>query len=75
MQISQIPFLKNDLKSETRTLKNAMKYLYHISVKDKEYFYMAGICQPWNIEIVREVIQINADFFFVKSQNLHIYLP
>ncbi len=28
-------------------LKTAIKYPYHITVKDQEYFYMAGIWQPW----------------------------
>ncbi|WP_285546193.1 SOS response-associated peptidase [Dyadobacter frigoris] len=28
-------------------LKTAVKYPYYISLKDQEYFYMAGIWQPW----------------------------
>ncbi len=28
-------------------LKTAVKYPYHISLKDGSYFYMAGIWQPW----------------------------
>ena len=28
-------------------LKTAVKYPYHINLKDQEYFYMAGIWQPW----------------------------
>jgi len=27
--------------------KTAVKYPYHVTVKDKEYFYMAGVWQPW----------------------------
>jgi putative SOS response-associated peptidase YedK len=27
--------------------KTAIKYPYYITVKDKEYFYMAGLWQPW----------------------------
>jgi putative SOS response-associated peptidase YedK len=28
-------------------LKTAIKYPYHITVKDQGYFYMAGVWQPW----------------------------
>lgn len=31
-----------------RPLKTAQKYPYHISLKGREYFFMAGIWQPWN---------------------------
>ena len=30
-----------------KPLKTAVKYPYHIGLKDKEYFYIAGIWQPW----------------------------
>lgn len=34
-------------KKTGKPLKTAIKYPYHITVKDREYFYMAGIWQPW----------------------------
>jgi putative SOS response-associated peptidase YedK len=34
-------------KKTGEPLKTAVKYPYHIAVKEKEYFYMAGIWQPW----------------------------
>lgn len=30
-----------------KPLKTPMKFPYHISMKDKEYFFMAGVWQPW----------------------------
>lgn len=38
-------FPKN--KKTGAPLKTAVKYPYRIKVKDKEYFYMAGIWHPW----------------------------
>lgn len=37
--------------------KTAIKYPYHISVKDKEYFYMAGVWQPWTDRSTGETIE------------------
>ena len=34
-------------KKYGKPLKTAVKYPYHIGLKDKEYFYIAGIWQPW----------------------------
>jgi len=34
-------------KKTVLLLKTAIKYPYHIGVKDREYFYMAGIWQAW----------------------------
>jgi len=34
-------------KKTGKPLKTAIKYPYHIGVKDREYFYIAGIWQPW----------------------------
>lgn len=34
-------------KKTGKPLKTAVKYPYHIGVKDREYFYLAGIWQPW----------------------------
>ncbi|HEY5463866.1 MAG TPA: SOS response-associated peptidase family protein [Hanamia sp.] len=34
-------------KKTGKPLKTAIKYPYHIGVKDREYFFMAGIWQPW----------------------------
>ena len=38
-------FPKN--KKTGQPLKTAVKYPYYISLKEQEYFYMAGIWQPW----------------------------
>ncbi len=38
-------FPKN--KKTGAPVKTAIKYPYHIKLKDKEYFFMAGIWQPW----------------------------
>lgn len=38
-------FPKNKRTGEP--LKTAVKYPYYINLKDQEYFYMAGIWQPW----------------------------
>lgn len=37
-------------------VKTPVKYPYHITVKDQEYFYMAGIWQPWKDEETGEYI-------------------
>ena len=34
-------------KKTGKPVKTAVKYPYHISVKEKEYFFMAGIWNPW----------------------------
>lgn len=34
-------------KKTGKPLKTAVKYPYHIGVKNREYFYIAGIWQPW----------------------------
>jgi len=34
-------------KKTGQPLKTAVKYPYHITVKDQPYFYMAGLYQPW----------------------------
>ena len=34
-------------KKNGKPLKTAVKYPYHIAVKDQEYFYIAGIWQSW----------------------------
>ena len=38
-------------------LKTANKYPYHISVKDKPYFFMAGIWQPWTDKKTGEYVE------------------
>ena len=37
-------------------LKTSVKYPYHIKVKDAEYFFMAGIWQPWTDKETGETI-------------------
>jgi putative SOS response-associated peptidase YedK len=38
-------------------VKTAIKYPYHITVKDREYFYMAGIWQPWTDQSTGEYVE------------------
>jgi putative SOS response-associated peptidase YedK len=38
-------------------LKTAIKYPYYISLKDKGYFYMAGIWQPWTDKVTGEHVE------------------
>lgn len=38
-------------------LKTAVKYPYHIKVKDAEYFFMAGIWQPWTDKETGETVE------------------
>lgn len=38
-------------------LKTAVKYPYHIKLKDKEYFYMAGIWTPWTDKNTGEYVE------------------
>lgn len=35
-------------KKTGKPLKTAIKYPYHVSVKNQDYFFMAGIWQPWS---------------------------
>jgi len=43
-------------KRTGQPLKTAVKYPYHITVKDAPYFYMAGIWNPWHDEETGEHI-------------------
>jgi putative SOS response-associated peptidase YedK len=38
-------------------LKTANKYPYYITLKNREYFYMAGIWQPWTDKATGEVVE------------------
>ena len=38
-------------------LKTANKYPYHIKLKNREYFYMAGIWQPWTDKETGEYVE------------------
>lgn len=38
-------------------LKTSIKYPYYISLKDKKYFYMAGIWQPWTDKATGEYVE------------------
>ena len=38
-------------------LKTAIKYPYYISLKNKNYFYMAGIWQPWTDKVTGEYVE------------------
>jgi putative SOS response-associated peptidase YedK len=44
-------------KKTGKPLKTAVKYPYHIGVKDREYFYIAGIWQPWTDSETGEYIE------------------
>lgn len=44
-------------KKTGQPLKTADKYPYFISVKDREYFFMAGIWQPWTDKATGEVVE------------------
>ncbi len=43
-------------KRTGQPVKTAVKYPYHITVKDKGYFYMAGIWQPWTDKTTGETV-------------------
>ncbi len=47
-------------KRTGKPVKTAIKYPYYISLKDKEYFYMAGIWQPWTDKATGEYIETSA---------------
>lgn len=38
-------------------LKTAIKYPYYISLKDRSYFFMAGIWQPWTDKVTGEYVE------------------
>lgn len=44
-------------KRTGQPLKNAEKYPYFISLKDREYFFMAGIYKPWTDKTTGEVVE------------------
>lgn len=44
-------------KKTGKPLKTPVAYPYHIGVKDAEYFYMAGIWQPWTDRITGEYVE------------------
>ena len=44
-------------KKTGKPLKTAIKYPYRISVKNKEYFFMAGIYTPWKDEATGEYVE------------------
>ena len=39
------------------SLKTANKYPYYITVKDREYIFMAGIWQPWEDRLTHEKVE------------------
>lgn len=43
-----------------KVLKTAIKYPYHITLKNKEYFFMAGIWQPWTDRETGETVDTGA---------------
>ncbi|HSC55276.1 MAG TPA: SOS response-associated peptidase family protein [Phnomibacter sp.] len=44
-------------KKTGKPLKTAVKYPYHISLVDKEYFFMAGIWTPWTDKQTGEYVE------------------
>jgi putative SOS response-associated peptidase YedK len=47
-------------KKTGEPLKTPDKYPYHIGLKDKEYFYMAGIWTPWTDKVTGEYVESDA---------------
>ncbi len=47
-------------KRTGKPVKTAIKYPYYISLKDKEYFYMAGIWQPWTDKATGEYVETSS---------------
>ena len=47
-------------KKTGQPLKTAIKYPYYISLKEEEYFYMAGIWQEWTDKDTGETVEIVA---------------
>lgn len=44
-------------KRTGQPLKTALKYPYYITLKEKEYFYMAGLWQPWTDKATGEYVE------------------
>ncbi len=44
-------------KKTGQPLKTANKYPYYITIKDKSYFFMAGIWQPWTDKVTGEYVE------------------
>jgi len=44
-------------KKTGKPLKTATKYPYHIKLKNREYFFMAGIWQPWTDRATGEYVE------------------
>lgn len=44
-------------KKTGKPVKTAVKYPYYITVKDKPYFFMAGIWQPWTDKATGEYVE------------------
>ncbi len=44
-------------KKTGQPLKTATKYPYHITLKEKQYFYMAGVWQPWTDNLTGEYVE------------------
>lgn len=44
-------------KKTGKPVKTAVKYPYHISVKDQPYFFMAGVWQPWTDQATGEYVE------------------
>ncbi|WP_448635402.1 SOS response-associated peptidase [Pedobacter panaciterrae] len=60
-------FPKNKRTGEP--LKTAVKYPYYIHLKEREYFYMAGIYQPWTDQTTGEHIET---FSVVTTEANHL---
>ena len=56
-------------KRTGQPLKTANKYPYFISLKDREYFYMAGIWQPWTDKTTGEYVE---SFAIVTTKANHL---
>jgi putative SOS response-associated peptidase YedK len=44
-------------KKTGKPLKTAIKYPYHIKLRNSEYFFMAGVWQPWTDKVTGEYVE------------------
>lgn len=64
-----------------KPVKTAEKYPYHITLKGKEYFYMAGVWQPWKDKETGEyietfaVITTAANSLMAQIHNTRLRMP
>lgn len=68
-------------KRTGQPLKTAVKYPYYIHLKDQEYFFMAGIWQPWTDQSTGEyvetfsVVTTEANYLMKQVHNSKMRMP